>query len=157
MKILLVSDSHGRKDYLEYLINKRNYDYVFFAGDGLRDLGVNVYDDRVVYVRGNCDFFAHDEPRTQTIFIDGYKILITHGDYYKVKYGMQGLQSFAFEKGYNLVCFGHTHEKSLLKDKGITYVNPGSLRNSDYAEISIAKDKIDVIFKKIENYHSVFW
>ena len=100
-------------------------------------------------MRGNCDFFAYDEPITQTIFLDNYKVLITHGDYYKVKNGFEGLQAFAEGNGYNLVCFGHTHQKVLKKENNVTYVNAGSLKNGDYAEITLTKDKILVEFRRM--------
>ena len=149
MKILLISDSHGKREYIEQLVQNNNYQYIFFAGDGIRDLGVDIYDPKFVYVKGNCDFFSITEPITQTIFVNDLKVLITHGDYFNVKYGLERLQQFAAEKGYGLVCFGHTHNKLFFEQGGIVYVNPGSLKNGNFAEIKIANGKIEVELKNI--------
>lgn len=149
MKILLVSDSHGRKEELNDLINSENWDYVLFAGDGLRDLGCSIYDPKFIYVRGNCDFFAQDEPITQTIFVGSYKILLTHGDYYKVKLGLENLHAFAVSKGYNVVCYGHTHEKFQKEIDGVKYINPGSFKTGNYAEIYIRDNQLTLNMKNI--------
>lgn len=150
MRVLLISDSHGKKEFLDELL-ERNYNYVFFLGDGLRDLGVNVYDPKVKFVKGNCDLFAFNEPITETLFLEGHKILLTHGDYFKVKLGLETLEMFGEEKGYNLVCYGHTHTKNECDVNQIKYVNPGSLKNGDYAEITLNGGKIEVVFKNINN------
>ncbi len=149
MQILLISDSHGKKELINFLIEQKNYDHVFFAGDGLRDLGVNIYDPKFVSVKGNCDFFEQDAPITQTLWLNNFKVLITHGDYYKVKYGLEVLHKFAKEKKYNLVCFGHTHSKTNIEIDGIKYINSGSLKNGDYAEIQIDAFGINVVQKNI--------
>ena len=151
MKIILVSDSHGNRKGIHQLTNNLTYDYFFFAGDGIRDLGSGVYDSKIVYVRGNCDFFAYGEPITRTVFAGDVKVLITHGDYYKVKYGMESLKVFAEEKSYKLVCFGHTHNKTHFQENGITYVNAGDFKSGNYAEIIIDKNKIDVKFKNLND------
>lgn len=151
MKIILVSDSHGNKEGINFLINTLKYDYFFFAGDGLRDLGSSIYDNRTVCVKGNCDFFAYGEPITQTLFVEGVKILLTHGDYYRVKYGMDGLKLFAEGKEYKLVCFGHTHNKTHFQENGITYVNAGAFKSGNYAEIDVKGGNINVEFKNIND------
>lgn len=150
MKILLISDSHGKREWVNCLVEQELYDYVFFAGDGLRDLGVNTYDPKFVCVKGNCDFFEQDAPITQTLYLNGVKILVTHGDYFKVKYGLEILQKFAKEKQYNLVCFGHTHSKTDVEIDGIKYINAGSFKNGDYAEIEITDNGINVVQKNLK-------
>lgn len=150
MKILLISDSHGHSDYINKLINSHSYNYVFFAGDGIRDLSVNVYDPTFVYVKGNCDFYSYDDPITQTLFLDGVKILVTHGNDFYVKRGLENLHFFSKQKQYNLVCFGHTHTKGMYEKEGITYINSGALKNGDYAEIEIKDEKINCEFKNVK-------
>lgn len=149
MKILLISDSHGHSDYINFLVDKGNYGYIFFAGDGIRDLGVNVYDPKFVYVKGNCDFYAHNEPETQTLFLNEIKILVTHGDSFFVKKGLDNLHYFSKQKEYKLVCYGHTHLQGIYEKDGITYINSGALKNGDYAEIEIVNGKIVCEFKNI--------
>ena len=59
-KILLISDSHGYETYINTLLQK-DYDYIFFMGDGLRDLGSIINLDNVYYVKGNCDYYFLNE------------------------------------------------------------------------------------------------
>lgn len=148
MKILLISDSHGKQEYVQKLLNNK-YDYVFYAGDGIRDLGINIYDPSVIYVKGNCDLFEQDAPITRTVFINDLKILITHGDYYKVKQGLESVSVFAKNNGYNMVCFGHTHTKWNECINETWFVNAGSLKNGNYAEIILKDKNISVAFKNI--------
>lgn len=150
MKILLISDSHGKKSCLNELINNPIYDYIFHMGDGSEnDLGTAIYDSRVVYVKGNCDYFC-DGAITQTLYLCDKKILITHGHEYKVKYGMETLSYFAKANGYQLVCFGHTHIQTDITIDGIRFINPGALKNGEYAELIVNNDDIKVIFKTIK-------
>ena len=142
--ILIVSDSHGRKNFLEDLINSKNHDYIFYLGDGAdRDIGTNIYDPSFIYVKGNCDNYYSDFPLTQTLNIEGLKILITHGHEQKVKYGLEYMLNFAKSKGYKLVCFGHTHKQVFMEKDGIIFINPGALKNGDYAELMLDNKTID--------------
>ena len=58
MRILLVSDSHGNRDGIEKLIENEQFDYLFFLGDGLSDLGLYDNIENIIAVSGNCDFFS---------------------------------------------------------------------------------------------------
>lgn len=57
MKIAIISDSHGERNGMNALFEKDDFDYLFFLGDGLSDLGAYVNLDNVFAVSGNCDFF----------------------------------------------------------------------------------------------------
>jgi len=85
MKILLISDSHGRKSEVENLICSQNCDYVFFMGDGLRD--VEDIDEKKlyeyykklihgskidIYVSGECDEDKAFEIIKNSLPIGGY-------------------------------------------------------------------------------------
>ena len=144
-----MSDSHGCYELVNKLNEQFNYDYIFFCGDGIRDLGVNVYNPKFVYVKGNCDYYSYNEPETQTLFLDGFKIFITHGDSFFVKKGLDNLHYFAKQKQYNLVCFGHTHLNCMCEKDGIVYINSGALKNGDYAEIEIKDGKINCELKNV--------
>lgn len=149
-KILVISDSHGKKEYIDKLTAGDEYDYVFHLGDGAdRDLGTNEYDPKFLFVKGNCDYFS-DKPITQSLNLDGYKILLTHGDTYKVKFGLETIKSFATSKGYDIVCFGHTHRAMHEVYDGVHYINPGALKNGEYAELVLQKD-VKVEFKNIKD------
>lgn len=149
-KILVVSDSHGKKDYFNLLASSPAYDYIFYLGDGAdRDLGSFVYDSRLKIVKGNCDDFFSDLPLGESVYLDNCKVFLCHGHEYKVKYGLEMLSSFAIKNGYNIVCFGHTHKQRHEELGGVHLINPGALKNGDYAEIDINNNAVKVCFKNI--------
>ena len=149
-KILVISDSHGKKDYLNTLANSPIYDYIFYLGDGTdRDLGNNIYNPNFKYVKGNCDDYFSDIPLGESVYLDDLKIFLTHGHEYKVKYGLELLSAFAIKNKCDIVCFGHTHKQLHQNINGTHLINPGALKNGDFAEIEINQGNINVIFKNI--------
>ena len=58
MKIVIISDSHGNKLAIDTVFKTIEFDYLFFLGDGLNDLGDYIYLDNVIAVSGNCDFLV---------------------------------------------------------------------------------------------------
>ncbi len=138
-KILVMSDSHGAQNNINCLFEK-NYDYIIFLGDGLKDLGVYTNLNNCFYVKGNCDVFAYDIPLSQTIFISGIKMFITHGHEFCVKHGTEILQKHVENEEYGIVCFGHTHIRFLQFTNETLFINPGAIGNGEYAEIEITKD-----------------
>lgn len=146
MKLLVVSDIHGRYDRLMMLMKMhRNADALIFLGDGLRDLErANAYASgmSVIAVKGNCDgisFWGIDAPEEHTQTFEGYKILMLHGHTRGVKSGMERAILAAVEQDADLLLFGHTHlpvEKYLPQGEGegilslpkpLRLFNPGSL------------------------------
>lgn len=120
-------------------------DYVFFLGDGaarLRELSAH---KGFYAVKGNCDYI--DLPRETVVEIESVRVLLTHGDAYRAKTDLLPLSCRAKELGCSLVFFGHTHLPEIIKDDGVTLVNPGSLGQSrftapSYAYTVIEKDKV---------------
>ena len=114
MELLIVSDSHGKSDRVAEAWEKqiKRPDAVCFLGDGLRDAeffegwGVPVYK-----VRGNCDWSSHwqDEKNERFLFLEGHKLLLTHGHLHDVKSGLGRIVSYAIENGVDIVLYGHTH------------------------------------------------
>ena len=146
MKILVLSDTHGRKNrILDVLDIHPRYDALLFLGDGLRDL--DTLDEPVLglaAVRGNCDGLSFlglggGVPTERTLCLDGFKIFMTHGHAYSVKSGRERLLAHAAALDADIVLYGHTHvaeEKyypegseigGLTLKKGIYLFNPGSL------------------------------
>ncbi len=144
MKIIVISDSHGNKKGISEIFEKIKFDYLFYLGDGLQDLGSYINLDNVIAVSGNCDYFS-DVENELDFSINGIKFFITHGNAYGVKYGLEKLQRRARELGVQIVCFGHTHRYTCEFVDGIYHINPGSFRhdnngliiNIDNGEISI--------------------
>ena len=60
------------------------------------------------------------------VVIEGVKIFVTHGHRYDVKRGLGGLIRRVEGKGFNLVCYGHTHIQDFEVVNDIAYLNPGA-------------------------------
>lgn len=66
MKVLVVSDVHGRVTLLRWLLKNETADALFFLGDGLYDLNQAIAangaapDYPIYRVRGNCDIGSDD-------------------------------------------------------------------------------------------------
>lgn len=127
MKIAIISDNHGGKGYIDRLFQMGGFDYLFYLGDGIENLGTYKYLDNVYAVSGNCDFFS-TEPNEQFFTLDGTRFFITHGNKYGVKYSMDSLITRAKEIGANIVCFGHTHRVFMEEKDGVLFLNPGSFK-----------------------------
>lgn len=127
MKILVLSDSHGRLGFMLDAMEKERPQRVFFLGDNyqdgeaLADAYPDVPVDRVV---GNCDFCAG--PSELLVDVEGVRFLITHGHRYYVKSRTDRLVDAAKEKGAEVACFGHTHEALNVPERGVQLLNPGT-------------------------------
>ena len=133
MRIILVSDSHGNRDSLEKLIENEKFDYLFFLGDGLNDLGIYSNMENIIVVSGNCDFFSV-EPNERIMKIDKYMVLATHGNRYSVKSGLSNIKEKAESEGVDFVFFGHTHKPTIELINNIYYINPGTFHKDSYGE-----------------------
>jgi len=137
-KICLISDSHGYKNRVESLVYENDYDYIFFMGDGLRDFE-DIDLNNIKKVSGNCDLFNF-EAITMFVNINKNKIMITHGHEYKAKLSKALMLKTAKENNCNIVCFGHTHKQFCEYIDDILFVNPGALKNGEYALLTINDD-----------------
>ena len=129
MKILIVSDTHGRDENLEIAVNREApFDMLVHCGDveGREFYIEALADCPCSIVSGNNDFFS-DLPREDVIDIEGNKVLVTHGHYYGVSMAFAQLADAAKQRGCNAAFFGHIHVPVLEKEDGILLVNPGSL------------------------------
>lgn len=129
-KLLVLSDSHGRRDAIERILKaeSKNIDALIFLGDGLRDLelALTKYPRLRAYsVAGNCDYGAL-EPTDGLAAFDGVVIFYTHGHMYGVKYDLDTLADAAAARGAEVALFGHTHVPH-AEDRGSVFLfNPGS-------------------------------
>jgi len=129
MKILIVSDTHGKSVNYEKALKKvKKVDRIIHLGDveGAEDYLRALSDAPIDMVAGNCDYFT-DLPSEQILELGAYRALITHGHYYRVNMGHEGLIEAAREQGVNIVMYGHTHKPCLVRTDGLTILNPGSL------------------------------
>lgn len=136
MKLLLISDTHGRTEKLIKLLEayKDSVSHVFHMGDFGSDLDKfeSGYPNlKMVSVNGNTDYAFYGsfeeiitiEPKRSP----GKKILVVHGHKFGVKASFDRLLHYAKEKSVDAVFFGHTHEAVCFTRDGIFCMNPGSL------------------------------
>lgn len=137
-KILILSDSHGRYEFINLAILKESPDMILHLGDGIFDLARIRSDVSVpaIGVKGNCDF-GTEEQAIRVMDIEGVKIYMTHGHIYDVKHGYATAIDAAKEVSADILLFGHTH-KAIYEMSGRMHVmNPGSIREGCYATIEI--------------------
>ena len=144
MKCLVFSDSHGNLVNMRAAIRANSdAEVVFFLGDGLGDADTVALGDRSrawLAVAGNWDvnqiFRDGFVMKTDSVTLEGTKIVFTHGDVYRARGSLAGLQSLAAEKCADIVLFGHTHEpleRYIPTERGGYYLfNPGSIGAGSY-------------------------
>ncbi|MCD8018745.1 MAG: metallophosphoesterase [Clostridiales bacterium] len=129
MRILVISDSHGRNDDVAGVIRQvGDIDMLIHCGDVERgdDYIRSLVDCPVYMVAGNNDYNL-DLPAKVIIQIEGHKVLIVHGHTYYVYRDLRYLKRVALENGADIVMFGHTHIPFIDIGSEITMLNPGSL------------------------------
>ena len=130
MRVLVVSDSHGRNRYLEKAIRtEAPFDLLIHLGDleGSQHFLEENVSCPMEMVAGNNDFLL-DLEREKIIKIGKYRVLLTHGHRYQVHFGTEVLKDWARQNGADIVMFGHTHVPVIDNiGGGVIAVNPGSI------------------------------
>lgn len=131
MKVLIVSDTHRRDDNLRKVIEEEKpIDMLIHLGDvegSEYEIPKWVNEGcRLAIVRGNNDFFSSLD-REMELELGPHRILLTHGHYYNVSLGVEGLRREALDRGCDIAMYGHTHRPFLQISPDITILNPGSL------------------------------
>ena len=140
MRILVCSDSHGRRDRLVLALEQQpKAEILVFLGDGAADAAFFLREPgrRAYLVRGNCDGPSCGLPLWQPFTVQGKKILCTHGHTAGAKFSFDGLLRAGREQGAGLVLFGHTHEPLVHYEDGLTLFNPGSIHDGGYGFVDI--------------------
>ena len=102
MKVLVVSDVHGRVTPLRWLLKNETADALFFLGDGLYDLDQAIAangaapDYPIYRVRGNCDI-GFDDPAEGLAPFGGVLFFYTHGHLFGVKSGYERIAEYALQ------------------------------------------------------------
>lgn len=152
IKILTVSDSHGNSSCLDKIINIESpFDYLIHCGDGLSDLDNLLLPEKskLICVSGNMDLYSGKQFKDAMIAeISEMKFMITHGDYYGVKSGLNDIRKAAIGNKADVLLFGHTHRQHLKIDDEIILFNPGACGNGFYGIINIDKTA-EFLHKKI--------
>lgn len=129
MRILIVSDTHGRHRGLDRALEETGEIDVFIH---LGDVeGDEDYINALIccekhMVRGNNDFFS-ELPREEEFYLDKYKIFITHGHVYQVSLDPEYIIEEGRARKADIVMYGHTHRPFFVRRDEITVLNPGSL------------------------------
>ena len=129
MKVLIVSDTHGKDENLERAVYQEvPFDYLIHCGDVEgREIFIEALAEcPCCIVAGNNDFFS-DLPREDVVEIEGHRIFVTHGHLYGVSMTAEGVADAAAARDCEAVFFGHTHKPVIEKKNGVLVINPGSL------------------------------
>ena len=140
LRILIMSDSHGRNENVELAIAQVREEIGEFqmrvhlgdVGDA-REIeslaGVPCY-----IVRGNTDYDAK-LLNANVIEAGGHRIFATHGHLYQVDMRLDLLRFAALENDCDIAMYGHTHVPYLEEDPDdITILNPGSISKPRQAD-----------------------
>ena len=122
MRVLIVSDTHGRHGGLDRALQEAgNIDMLIHLGDVE---GGETYIDAVAdcekhIIRGNNDFFS-ELPREEEFYIGSHKVFITHGHAYYVSLDPEYIREEGKARGAEIVMFGHTHRPFLKMTTGLS-------------------------------------
>ncbi|MEG0264493.1 MAG: metallophosphoesterase [Erysipelotrichaceae bacterium] len=145
MKIIVLSDNHGKSDRIDLLI-KQHSDASAFIHCGDIELDPQMYPNMIT-VSGNNDLF-YDYPEYQVIKLGTKQIFVVHGHQFFYNGRLERMAAKAIELNCDIVCYGHTHVASHDIINGIHLINPGSLwqsrdgRAPSYAILSLDGDDI---------------
>ena len=124
VKVLIVSDSHGRADLLARIVEDVRPDHMIHCGDFCTSLDRLPEISRSV-ARGNCDW---EEVADEQVWEgEGVRFFVVHGHRHQVKRDLSLIRVRAEEKGAQIACFGHSHVPVLKKRGNILLINPGSI------------------------------
>lgn len=145
MKVLVMSDSHGKKKLVQEIITE-NLDakLIIHLGDGERDMEYAQFlntDAQIISVCGNCDMascLAIDCVR----LVEEYTFYCTHGHNSQVKLGTAKLLKTAQKYNADIVLYGHTHRPVNNLTNGVLLFNPGSVKDGVYGLIDIDNNQI---------------
>ncbi len=130
MKVLVISDSHGRHDLLRKAIGQEApIDMLIHAGDIEGDLDTILGSKReykIHAVAGNMDW-GNGLDSEEVFDIGGHKVFLSHGHRYGVSYTLANLRAAAEGYGADVAIYGHTHRPALDEQNDIKLLNPGSI------------------------------
>jgi len=148
MRIALLSDTHGNYPLALHVLDQIGpVDLIIHLGDGCEDMEIigAALNLQTYAVAGNCDRSPRT-PRELLLSLAGKFVLVTHGDRYLVKSGLDQLQAHARSLHADVVFYGHTHIARETVAHGLTLINPGALTkiemNPSIAIVTISDDDI---------------
>ena len=128
MRIGIMGDSHGDSYSIKRAVQAaRNVDLWLHTGDYYRDGAILacLTNLEVIAVAGNCDGRINAKP-DEFVDVGGYRLWLTHGHRYGVKYDLTELRDWADRFEVDIVVFGHTHQSFVAQESGLLLFNTGS-------------------------------
>lgn len=158
MRILIVSDTHGRHKKFELAVEASGkIDALFHLGDFQveEEYFAHICKCPMFMVAGNNDFWSR-QPYEREVEFAGKKIFMTHGHGHQVHAGVNKIVEEGKKKGADIVMFGHTHVPCAEEYEGILLLNPGSLtyprqqnHKASYMILEITDKSMEVEIKYI--------
>lgn len=168
MNYLIVSDIHGSLGAALKIVELNafyQFEKIMILGDinynGARNIVpddynpkkvteiLREYKDKLIIIRGNCDSRI-DEVVFNIPFFDSLKVEINEINFYLTHGDLFTKDSFPLEKG-DVYIQGHTHVYELEEEKGVYFLNPGSITLP-----KIHEDKTFMIFNDEKNIVSLY-
>lgn len=129
MRIIVLSDTHGRLTAFEDIVNAHTEADIFIhLGDNEKEVDKMrlMYPQiKLLNVAGNCDFYSNS-PIEDEIICENKRIFFTHGHTYNVKHSLAHIIFKAKQNKADILIFGHTHTAYTSYDDGLYIMNPGS-------------------------------
>ncbi len=142
MRILVISDSHGRRSSLVEVVRIMNQpgapDRIIHLGDMRSDATYlrEHLSQPILSVPGNCDW-ATPEEEERVECIEGVRLFLCHGHTQHVKRTLLPLTCRARELEVQAALFGHTHSPFKEFDQGVLLLNPGALQDDKCALLTL--------------------
>lgn len=141
-KIVVVSDSHGDSKKISRIIKaEQPFDIIIHSGDGVQDLRrVQLPEgSSSVAVLGNVDVAnGVDGDRIAVEEVGDFTLMVSHGDQYGVKIGLDDIRKEASKFGADVVVFGHVHQQIIDNAKPVLF-NPGDAAHGFYGIIEVSE------------------
>lgn len=129
MRVLVISDTHGREENLMRLMEKEGaFDLTLHLGDaeGHGRIIQEIVKCPLELISGNNDFDI-TLPKDKVINMLNYQVMLTHGHHYYLFMGRTMLADAARVRGCQIVFYGHTHRPMIEEYGNVLVMNPGSL------------------------------
>ena len=126
MKILIVSDNHQDASRLEELLDiHEDIDLWLHCGDSELYIENKLWNSYKT-VRGNMDWESNF-PEVRVEQTPDFNIVVLHGHRHQVKITNDLMLDEAKKNNAKIVFYGHTHIAKVEKEKGVYFINPGSI------------------------------
>ena len=147
LRYMLLSDSHRAGSWLARaaeIYAQGGFDGCIHLGDVHADARrfAELAGTTPLCVRGNCDSPLCPAPAERVEALGGARILLAHGDRYGVKSSLTRLSYRAEELACQAAFFGHTHRAFCGYVGGALLLNPGALREGNWAEVTVQEGRI---------------